>query len=98
MNTITMTDASAENAAERYTLQFPYKTAGGEVLEQLTLHTLTVGDLRKVKRQFKDSGEWDEGLVARMCGLVVEDLEGMDLRDYQILSGRFRENAGLADG
>lgn len=81
-----------------YTLQYPYKTAAGETLEMLNLKPLTVGDLRQVKRQFKEPGEWDEGLVACMAGLVVEDLDGMDLRDYQELSARFRKSAGLADG
>lgn len=102
MNTaITMTDSSTGNTAtrqDRHILKFPYKTAAGEVLEQLALRKLTVGDLRAVKRQFTDVGDRDEALVARMCGLVIEDLEGMDLRDYQELSARFRKSAGLADG
>lgn len=83
---------------DNYTLQFPYKTGAGELLETLNLKPLTVGDLRQVKRQFKEASEWDEALVARMAGLVVEDLESMDLRDYQELSARFRKSAGLADG
>lgn len=89
-----MINATATN---NYTLQYPYKTAAGEILETLPVRALTVGDLRKVKRQFKDASDWDEGLIACMCGLVVEDLDGMDLRDYQTLSARFRETAGLAD-
>lgn len=84
-------------SANNYTLQHPYKTAAGETMETLNLKSLTVGDLRQVKRQFKEASDWDEGLIARMCGLVVEDLDGMDLRDYQALSARFRETAGLAD-
>lgn len=95
MNDITEITATSPN---QYLLQFPYKTAAGEVLKTLAVRHLTVSDLRLVKRQFKDAGDWDEGLIARMCGLVVEDLDGMDLRDYQALSARFQKMAGLAGG
>ncbi|HCM1915255.1 TPA: phage tail assembly protein [Salmonella enterica subsp. salamae serovar 28:r:e,n,z15] len=84
-------------AGEGYTLKFPYKLATGEILTRVTLRRLKVADMKAAKRQFKNSDEWDEALIARMADLNPEDLTGMDLEDYQALSKRFRQFAGLAD-
>ncbi|ECO1013776.1 phage tail assembly protein [Salmonella enterica subsp. enterica serovar Newport] len=86
-------DASVDN----YTLKYPYKLATGEMLTCVTLRRLKVADMKAAKRQFKNSDEWDEALIARMTELNPEDLTGMDLEDYQALSKRFRQFAGLAD-
>ncbi|HFG7809392.1 TPA: phage tail assembly protein [Salmonella enterica subsp. enterica serovar Java] len=83
--------------ADGYTLKFPYKLATGEMLTRVTLRRLKVADMKAAKRQFKNSDEWDEALIARMTDLNPEDLTGMDLEDYQALSKRFRQFAGLAD-
>ncbi|HBM0245218.1 phage tail assembly protein [Salmonella sp. NW805] len=83
--------------ADGYTLKFPYKLATGEMLTCVTLRRLKVADMKAAKRQFKNSDEWDEALIARMTDLNPEDLTGMDLEDYQALSKRFRQFAGLAD-
>ncbi|ECO4402417.1 phage tail assembly protein [Salmonella enterica] len=80
-----------------YTLKYPYKLATGEMLTRVTLRRLKVADMKAAKRQFKNSDEWDEALIARMTDLNPEDLTGMDLEDYQVLSKRFRQFAGLAD-
>ncbi|EOA1531615.1 phage tail assembly protein [Salmonella enterica subsp. enterica serovar Braenderup] len=87
----------AEVAVDGYTLKFPYKLATGEMLTCVTLRRLKVADMKAAKRQFKNSDEWDEALIARMTDLNPEDLTGMDLEDYQALSKRFRQFAGLAD-
>lgn len=80
-----------------YTLKFPYKLATGEMLTRVTLRRLKVADMKATRRQFKNADEWDEALIARMTDLNPEDLTGMDLEDYQELSKRFRQFAGLAD-
>lgn len=80
-----------------YTLKYPYRLATGEMLTCVTLRRLKVADMKAAKRQFKNSDEWDEALIARMTDLNPEDLTGMDLEDYQVLSKRFRQFAGLAD-
>lgn len=82
---------------DSYSLKFPYKLATGEMLTCVTLRRLKVADMKAAKRQFKNSDEWDEALIARMTDLNPEDLTGMDLEDYQALSKRFRQFAGLAD-
>ncbi|EAT4152984.1 phage tail assembly protein [Salmonella enterica] len=80
-----------------YPLKFPYKLATGEMLTHVTLRRLKVADMKAAKRQFKNSDEWDEALIARMTDLTPDDLVDMDLEDYQALSKRFRQFAGLAD-
>ncbi|ELY4479288.1 phage tail assembly protein [Salmonella enterica] len=89
--------SSATATADGYTLKYPYKLATGEMLTRVTLRRLKVADMKAAKRQFKNSDEWDEALIARMTDLNPEDLTGMDLEDYQVLSKRFRQFAGLAD-
>ncbi|EGH7836625.1 phage tail assembly protein [Salmonella enterica] len=87
----------SNTCADGYTLKYPYKLATGEMLTCVTLRRLKVADMKAAKRQFKNSDEWDEALIARMTELNPEDLTGMDLEDYQALSKRFRQFAGLAD-
>ncbi|ECV1145183.1 phage tail assembly protein [Salmonella enterica subsp. enterica] len=86
-----------DTSVDTYTLKYPYKLATGEMLTCVTLRRLKVADMKAAKRQFKNSDEWDEALIARMTELNPEDLTGMDLEDYQALSKRFRQFAGLAD-
>lgn len=86
-----------DTSVDTYTLKYPYKLATGEMLTCVTLRRLKVADMKAAKRQFKNSDEWDEALIARMTELNPEDLTGMDLEDYQVLSKRFRQFAGLAD-
>ncbi|EHZ6191235.1 phage tail assembly protein [Salmonella enterica] len=86
-----------DTCVDTYTLKYPYKLATGEMLTCVTLRRLKVADMKAAKRQFKNSDEWDEALIARMTELNPEDLTGMDLEDYQALSKRFRQFAGLAD-
>ncbi|EAU2718984.1 phage tail assembly protein [Salmonella enterica subsp. enterica serovar Florida] len=86
-----------DTSVDNYTLKYPYKLATGEMLTCVTLRRLKVADMKAAKRQFKNSDEWDEALIARMTELNPEDLTGMDLEDYQALSKRFRQFAGLAD-
>ncbi|EJU2993608.1 phage tail assembly protein [Salmonella enterica] len=86
-----------DTGVDSYTLKYPYKLATGEMLTCVMLRRLKVADMKAAKRQFKNSDEWDEALIARMTELNPEDLTGMDLEDYQALSKRFRQFAGLAD-
>ncbi|HIB1401457.1 TPA: phage tail assembly protein [Salmonella enterica subsp. enterica serovar Muenchen] len=101
-NTAPLPDQTADTttttgAEDIYVLKYPYKLPTGDELCQVTLRRLKVADMKAAKRQFKNSDEWDEALIARMTELNPEDLTGMDLEDYQALSKRFRQFAGLAD-
>lgn len=80
---------------DTYPLRFPYPLASGETLTQVTVRRLTVRDMKQVRKQSQDPSDLDELLVASMTGLLPEDLDKMDLADYQALHGRFRDFAGL---
>ncbi|HGJ5880609.1 MULTISPECIES: phage tail assembly protein [Arsenophonus] len=80
---------------DTYPLRFPYPLANGEMLTQVTVRRLTVRDMKQVRKQSQDPSDLDELLVASMTGLLPEDLDKMDLADYQALHGRFRDLAGL---
>ena len=80
---------------DNYTLKFPYKLAGGGMLTTVSLRRLTVKDIKLARRHSNDPNDWDEILIARMTCQLPEDIDAMDLVDYQVLQGRFRELAGL---
>ncbi|HGJ5863810.1 phage tail assembly protein [Arsenophonus nasoniae] len=80
---------------DTYPLRFPYPLASGETLTQVTVRRLTVRDMKQVRKQSQDPSDLDELLVASMTGLLPEDLDKMDLADYQALHSRFRDFAGL---
>lgn len=89
------TDIVTIDDATVYSLKHPYKLPTGDELKQVSLRRLKVADMKMAKRQFKNTEDWDEALIARMTDLNPEDLAGMDLEDYQALSKRFRQFAGL---
>ena len=89
------TDIVTIDAATVYLLKHPYTLPTGDELKQVSLRRLKVADMKMAKRQFKHVEDWDEALIARMTDLNPEDLAGMDLEDYQVLSKRFRQFAGL---
>ena len=70
------------------TLKHPYTTAAGVRVDTLTLRQPTVADLRRAKKQAgEDYEERTHLIIAACCGLIPEDLDGMDLWDYQDLAG-----------
>ncbi|HDW3810951.1 TPA: phage tail assembly protein [Klebsiella pneumoniae] len=81
--------------SDSYTLRFPYALTSGETLTEVTLHRLTVRDMKLVRKQSQNPVDLDELLVARMVDLVPEDLDAMDLADYQALHEKFRTLAGM---
>lgn len=89
------TDIVIMDTASVYSLKHPYQLPTGDELKQVPLRRLKVADMKMAKRQFKNAEDWDEALIARMTDLNPEDLAGMDLEDYQALSKRFRQFAGL---
>ncbi|MBE8611529.1 phage tail assembly protein [Morganella morganii] len=89
------TNIVTTGTSEVYSLKYPYTLPTGDELKQVSLHRLKVADMKMAKRQFKHAEDWDEALIARMTDLNPEDLADMDLEDYQVLSRRFRQFAGL---
>jgi hypothetical protein len=77
--------------SEIITLKHPVTLGDGTILEKVTLRRPTVGDViaAGVKPGTQDiAGETK--LIARLCGLVIDDLHLLDLSDYMSLQ------AGLA--
>lgn len=70
-------------------LNYPITTPTGEQKE-LTLNRPKAKDLRAVG-QFKDDAEREIHLFARLTGLMVEDIEELDLSDYAQLQKAFQE-------
>ncbi|PAV11028.1 hypothetical protein CBG25_00885 [Arsenophonus sp. ENCA] len=78
-----------------YSLQYPYALGSGEMLTRVTLSRLKVSDIKAVRRLSENVNDWDSLLIARMTGLIPEDIDNMDLVDYQQLQSHFRQFAGL---
>lgn len=78
-----------------YSLQYPYALGSGEMLNRVTLSRLKVSDIKAVRRLSENVNDWDSLLIARMTGLIPEDIDNMDLVDYQQLQSHFRQFAGL---
>ncbi|MCX9038481.1 phage tail assembly protein [Citrobacter portucalensis] len=90
------TSAPATLLSDGYTLKHSYKTAAGTLLTYVPTRRLTVKDLRSARKQSAVPADWDDILISAMTGLVPEDLDAMDLEDYQVLQKRFQSFAGLA--
>ena len=67
------------------TLTEPLKLADGRTLAELEVRQPRVKDQKAAQRFSSDPAEQETALVARMVGLVPEDLEEVLLVDYQRL-------------
>lgn len=69
-------------------LKYPVRLATGQVLSELKVRRPRVGDLRAVMHI---GSEVEQGLmlVARVTGLVPEDLDELDLQDLEAVQATF---------
>ncbi|OHR76158.1 phage tail assembly protein [Neisseria sp. HMSC70E02] len=70
-------------------LKYPVRLATGQMLEQVTVRRLCVGDLRAVSH-LTNEAEQELALFARMTGMIPEDLDCLDLVDWKQLQETFR--------
>ena len=70
-------------------LKYPVRLPTGETLDKLTLRRVKVGDLRAVSR-IENEAEQGLAILARITGLVPEDLDLLDLEDLNALQDMFR--------
>lgn len=70
-------------------LKYPVRLATGEVLEKLVLRRPKVGDIRAVAGLTTDA-EQELAIMARISGLMPEDLDELDIADYKALQDFFR--------
>lgn len=73
------------------TLKYPFTPAAGQKVERLEFRRLTVKDLRAANEQAAGNAALEElVLMSRAVGLVVEDLDAMDIADYKSAQEQFR--------
>ncbi|EOE2606601.1 phage tail assembly protein [Pseudomonas aeruginosa] len=73
-----------------YSLKHPYTTATGVRVERVSMRRLTRGDIRQATKYSQDEFEQENCLLARMVGMVPEDLDPMDIADSKVLLDFFR--------
>ena len=71
------------------TLKYPMRLATGQTLNKVTVRRPRVGDLRAVMH-IGNEAEQGLALVARVTGLVPEDLDMLDLKDLEAIQATFR--------
>jgi hypothetical protein len=73
------------------TLKYPFTAGAGQKVERLEFRRLTVKDLRAANEQAASNAALEElVLMSRSVGLVVEDLDAMDIADYKSAQEQFR--------
>ena len=77
------------NGETTVTLKYPVRLATGQTLDKVTVRRPRVGDLRAVMH-IANEVEQGLALVARVTGLVPEDLDMLDLRDLEAIQATFR--------
>ena len=71
-------------------LKYPIKTGDGRQWASLELRRATVGDLKAAQRVSDLAEEQEIALIARLTGLLPEDVELLDLADFRRLQDSFR--------
>lgn len=72
-------------------LKYPITKPDGSKVASVTLRRATVGDLKAAQRQADKQEDQELALIARLTGLVPEDVELIDLADYKRIQESFRE-------
>lgn len=76
-------------------LKFPFTSAAGVRVESLPITRLKRKDIGAAQKYSKDDGDQEDFLMAKMTGMVIEDLNDLDIADSATLSKVFR---GMAEG
>ena len=71
-------------------LKYPVQLASGKTLDKLTLRRAKVADLREASRGAASQEDQEVALLARLSGLLPEDVLELDLADYKVLQDAFR--------
>ena len=71
-------------------LKYPVQLASGKALDKMVLRRAKVADLREASRGSASQEDQEVALLARLSGLLPEDLLELDLADYQALQDAFR--------
>ncbi len=79
--------------SQSYTLKFPFTTAAGVRVERVEMRRLKRKDLKAAMQFSKDDVEQENFLLGRMCGMVPEDIDELDVADSKELTTFFRRMA-----
>ena len=71
-------------------LKYPVKLASGKALDKVALRRAKVADLREASRGSAAPEDQEVALLARLSGLLPEDVLELDLADYKVLQDAFR--------
>jgi len=71
-------------------LKYPVKLASGKTLDKIVLRRAKVADLKEAARAGASQDDQEIALLARLSGLLPEDMLELDLADYKVLQGPFR--------
>ncbi len=71
-------------------LKFPFTNPAGQRIEKLDVRRATRGDVKLANKHSTDEGEQEDFLFSRITGLVMEDIDMLDLADSKVLSEVFR--------
>jgi len=71
-------------------LKYPVQLASGKKVAALSLRRAKVADLREASRGSDKPDDQELALLARLTGLLPEDLLELDLADYKVLQDAFR--------
>jgi len=82
---------------DKIPLKYPFTAGSGETVAEIAIRRLKVRDLKAISKEApNDLVEQELIGVARMCGMVPEDLQEMDAADYQAVRERFRDVMGVS--
>lgn len=86
--------AKAAEAAkpDEYILKHPYTTPAGVRLEKLVFKRITVKQMRRALSEHQKEFDQDLALFAASAGVIVEDVEEMDLEDFTAAMPIFRKS------
>lgn len=71
-------------------LKHPVTLVDGSILEKVELRRPTVGDIIAAGvRPGSQDVAGETKLIARLCGMVVEDIHALDLADYMNIQNEF---------
>lgn len=77
------------NGEMTVSLKYPVRLPTGQMLDKVTVRRPRVGDLRAVLH-ISNEAEQGLALVARISGMVPEDLDMLDLKDLEAIQATFR--------
>lgn len=79
---MTETTATIPPRSQVIALDFPYTTATGTRIDSVTLRAPTVRDRLLRSRDPAPETEANVNMMARLCGLIPDDLMAMEIADY----------------